>query len=574
MFCFFTLKIENTKGEIFELTHNTKDYVVADVQGLTRPPTAINSSACAGIDGSFFNSARIEQRNIVIDLILRGDIEGNRQRLYRIFPAKTPCTVYFKNWNRDVKIKGYVETLEGDIFAVREQMRISIICPKPFWQDMQIIYTEMATMINRFKFPFSIEADDPIPVSAYGDSGCTIIENPGDVETGFICRIKIQSKAKATLKKSSYVSLVPQDVLKRYAYIPLRTDQYDPETDTLYITSTVQPSNSKGDRYVTINGVRYLERIYETDQTGATKTLEITRAEGCACKDLVYYEYHWNGSYTWYTDSKYTAPIKVDYPQDLSKAYVEVRGKYGDTLADNPLTRDEYEVKIENGNLTVRILADLRSRNYNGLRIIMCVSKSGIDVSGAAGILRTNITYKWMKEISWYPCHFENYDRDRDILKVYDGDTLRTDYTITTLTYEDGGTADFVIFDSPIQSKISYDVIKSTSGEDVRYFSDRDIDARLLLVDQLKIYNRTTGKTLGFDYQFQMYDEIIISTLSGELSATLNREGQSTNLLSFMTGDSTWIKLDVGRNQLAFSADTNADAVYAVFETSMLYGGV
>lgn len=245
-----------------------------------------------------------------------------------------------------------------------------------------------------------------------------------------------------------------------------------------------------------------------------------------------------------------------------------------DTLADNPLTRDEYEVKIENGNLTVRILADLRSRNYNGLRIIMCVSKSGIDVSGAAGILRTNITYKWMKEISWYPCHFENYDRDRDILKVYDGDTLRTDYTITTLTYEDGGTADFVIFDSPIQSKISYDVIKSTSGEDVRYYSDRDIDAGLLLVDQLKIYNRTTGKTLGFDYQFQMYDEITISTLSGELSATLNREGQSTNLLSFMTGDSTWIKLDVGRNQLAFSADTNADAVYAVFETSMLYGGV
>ena len=35
-----------------------------------------------------------------------------------------------------------------------------------------------------------------------------------------------------------------------------------------------------------------------------------------------------------------------------------------------------------------------------------------------------------------------------------------------------------------------------------------------------------------------------------------------------------WIKLDVGENQLAFSADTNADAVYAVFETSMLYGGV
>ena len=179
-----------------------------------------------------------------------------------------------------------------------------------------------------------------------------------------------------------------------------------------------------------------------------------------------------------------------------------------------------------------------------------------------------------MKEISWYPCSFQDYDKDHDILKVYDGDTLRTDYTITTLTYEDGGTADFIIFDSPIRSVITYDVIKSISGEDIRYLSDRDIDAGLLLVDHLKIYNRTTGKTLGFDFQFQMDDEITISTLSGELAVTLNRDGVITNLLSFLTGDSTWIKLAVGENQLAISAETNADFVYAVLETAMLYGGV
>ena len=108
----------------------------------------------------------------------------------------------------------------------------------------------------------------------------------------------------------------------------------------------------------------------------------------------------------------------------------------------------------------------------------------------------------------------------------------------------------------------------------MRYYSDRDIDAGLLLVDQLIIDNRTTGKTLGFDYQFQMYDEIKISTLSGELSATLNRDGTITNLLSFMTGDSTWIKLASGSNYLTFSADPNSDLVYAVFRTAILYGGV
>ena len=52
-----------------------------------------------------------------------------------------------------MKIKGYVETLEGDIFSVREQMQISIICPKPFWEDMQAIYDELSTIIHRFHFP-------------------------------------------------------------------------------------------------------------------------------------------------------------------------------------------------------------------------------------------------------------------------------------------------------------------------------------------------------------------------------------------------------------------------------------
>jgi hypothetical protein len=179
-----------------------------------------------------------------------------------------------------------------------------------------------------------------------------------------------------------------------------------------------------------------------------------------------------------------------------------------------------------------------------------------------------------MKSISWYPCHFENYDRDRDILKIYDGDTLRTDYNITTLTYEDGGTVDFIIFDSAIQSVITYDVVKSVSGEDVRYLSDRDVDAGLLLVDHLKIYNRTTGQAFSLDYPFHLDDEIVLNTISGELSVTLNRGGITSNLLNTITGDSTWIKLDVGENQLAFSADTNADFVYAVFEPAMLYGGV
>lgn len=193
----FTLKIENTNGDIFELTHNSPNYYVAHIDGLTPPPTAVNTSTAGVIDGTFFNSARVEQRNIVITLYINGDIEANRQQLYKIFPRKTPCTVYFKNKNRDVKIVGYVEALEGDLFVQREQIQLSIICPRPYWEALSQLYNELSKIIARFEFPFSIV--EPIPFSEINDVPICTINNTGDAACGTVIDIEFMGAAE-TLK--------------------------------------------------------------------------------------------------------------------------------------------------------------------------------------------------------------------------------------------------------------------------------------------------------------------------------------------------------------------------------------
>lgn len=185
----FTLKIENTNGDIFELTHNSPNYYITSVQGLTPPATAVNTSTAGTIDGTFFNSARVNQRNIVITVVINGDIEANRQRLYTIFPRKTPCTVYFKNANRDVKIVGYVEALEGDLFVQREQMQISIICPRPYWEALQALYTELSKILAMFEFPFSIVT--PIPFSEILDYPICTINNTGDAACGTTIEVDV-----------------------------------------------------------------------------------------------------------------------------------------------------------------------------------------------------------------------------------------------------------------------------------------------------------------------------------------------------------------------------------------------
>lgn len=185
----FTLKIENANGEIFELTHDTQNYAIIGVQGLTPPATAVNTSTGGTIDGTFYNSSRVEQRNIVIDIVLRGDIEANRQRLYKIFNIKRQFTIYFANENRNVQIVGYVETLEGNLFELGETMQISIICPRPFFEDLETIYTELSKITRMFEFPFAIS--DPIPFSEIVDYPLCTINNSGDVECGCVMTISI-----------------------------------------------------------------------------------------------------------------------------------------------------------------------------------------------------------------------------------------------------------------------------------------------------------------------------------------------------------------------------------------------
>lgn len=187
----FTLKIKNDKGDIYELTHNYTRYYVTSIEGLTPPAVTVNTSSAGLIDGEFYNSSRMRPRNIVITVVLEGNIEANRQKLYSIFPLKKEIEIYYANKNRDVKIKGYVESIEGDIFVQREQMQISIICPRSYFEGTAAIQSDISRVVPLFEFPFNIE--QPVPISELRSNPISRIENVGDVECGCIVTAKFKS---------------------------------------------------------------------------------------------------------------------------------------------------------------------------------------------------------------------------------------------------------------------------------------------------------------------------------------------------------------------------------------------
>ncbi len=158
--------ITNYLGESieFELRAPEKTGLyVKSITGLGPGKANINTTDIATNDGSIFNSARAEERNIVMELGfmqipgITPTIEDARQLTYKYFPKKKPLQFYILTDNRELSIFGYTESNEPDIFSKDETTQISIICPDPLFYSAGEDGTHITAFNGidfEFEFPF------------------------------------------------------------------------------------------------------------------------------------------------------------------------------------------------------------------------------------------------------------------------------------------------------------------------------------------------------------------------------------------------------------------------------------
>ena len=157
------------------------------VTGLTPPDATINTSVIVTKDGSTFNSSRLNERNIVLQIVPNHDIEHKRINLYKYIKSKQYIKLYLKNSSRDVWIEGYVEKVEGDLYTQKQVIQVSIICPDPYFKSIETLEYEFSTVESMFSFPFSIE--EPVPISSVSTFTEKNIENISDEETGIVIEL-------------------------------------------------------------------------------------------------------------------------------------------------------------------------------------------------------------------------------------------------------------------------------------------------------------------------------------------------------------------------------------------------
>ena len=200
-----TVIITNYRGESLTLdlaNPYSSGYAVLSITGLGPNKATINDVEVTTNDGSVFNSAKVNPRNIVLKLEFMAtdpdEVEALRQKTYKYFPLKKKLTFEIITDKRHIKIFGYTESNEPVIFSRNENTKISIICPYPFFQSVTernrvMFYGEEPA----FEFPFSNEGEEPVLEMGYVHMVTEAnVLYTGDSEVGIIITIHAIGSAK------------------------------------------------------------------------------------------------------------------------------------------------------------------------------------------------------------------------------------------------------------------------------------------------------------------------------------------------------------------------------------------
>lgn len=201
------IKIENARGQVLDLSADPR-YLPMITAGAEPPTATINRNKIAVADGTRYNSATVNERNLVLTVYFKRDIAAARQNLYRYAAAKSRVKVYYTADDLDLFIEGYVEAIECDPWEQNQFAQISIICPQPYWLELSETFTNASNVDALFEFPFSIDAAG-VELSRLDVSTEAEIVNNGQVASGakfeIVARITTQNPVIHNLDNGEYM---------------------------------------------------------------------------------------------------------------------------------------------------------------------------------------------------------------------------------------------------------------------------------------------------------------------------------------------------------------------------------
>ena len=131
-------------------------FLLTEAEGLYDAKNKVYVSENSMIDGAVYQGSVAKYRNIVLHLTDTDKYVNNRDALNRLFKEKSVGTLTF--WEADAaprKIDYYVESLNSTGEDPYREHQVSLICPDPFFYDINASSEQMASWVGTFTFPFT-----------------------------------------------------------------------------------------------------------------------------------------------------------------------------------------------------------------------------------------------------------------------------------------------------------------------------------------------------------------------------------------------------------------------------------
>lgn len=137
-------------------------YVITKIEGHGPVGADINLTQFATNDGAMFNSARVGERTMTLTLAVVAQpgktIEHARRWIYKTYAVKNRVEMVFVTDTGVYIMTGYVEKCEPDIFEKITKVKITIVCPDPYFYAPAKTVTSISSVKGGFEFPFADNA--------------------------------------------------------------------------------------------------------------------------------------------------------------------------------------------------------------------------------------------------------------------------------------------------------------------------------------------------------------------------------------------------------------------------------
>lgn len=630
-----SVEITNFKNEsiLLELSNPWDTGIaITNIEGCGGGNATINTTEMATGDISWFNSARLQTRNIIFSLkplnLPDSTMEENRHKIYKYFQPKKLVKMVFNTDTRQAEANGYVESVSVSIFSSNETVQVSVLCLDPNFYSETGETTVFSGVRPLFEFPF---ADDSVKANTSGnDYNANQLFN-----WDWTKPINDQTEDNPNLIKDHNLTLLSYPI---------------PSTDT----DGWALSGANGTANLYHEGVR-LER--PADSVG-TSTLRF-RISGTTYSQMA------NGKYTWSIITVEHGLQSITF--DIQKTENTVENMFATGIY---ITTTTFANKVEVG---VRVMAgysitisDCKLESGSTQTLISTVvpttwHKVGVTIRDWE-ILQTNLGLSQVTVVSGGLRLLDYAENEVDFLfgskvVVTRGSQMTASVLIsqvysTTFTIPETGEFTSTPLDISNHFTMEFHIAAGTSIGEFRFRHNKDVitvnsdqiivkavkleygnkqtlanggsiiydpgtynytggtlefgeillDTRAILpyagdadtgvvitihatagASNITIRNINTGEEMTIDTTkvgsisgkaFDDGDDIIINTKTGEKSVILRREGVETNIIGAVAKNSDWFTLTNGDNLFAFYAVSGEENLMVTFDYRVAYGGI